>query len=182
MSKDRKSWQDVDNILEQIQIKKGMSVADLACGPGYFTIPLSKSVGNYGVVYAVDRNEVMIRNLKQNLDSYAPDTKQNVAIIQTDVCSTTIPKHACDLMIFANVLHDIEDTTVFFNEVKRMAKSDARIVNIDWQKRETELGPPLEKKLSENEARCLLMANGFLISHSVNAGPYHYGLVCKIKS
>ena len=181
MSKDRKSWQDVDSILEQIGVEKGKVVADLACGPGYFTIPLSKGVGSDGIVYAVDRNEVMIKNLKQNLYSYASETKQNVNVIESDIYSTSIPAHSCNLVFFANVLHDIEDTTVFFKEVKRIAKNDAHIVNIDWHKRDMQLGPPLAIRLSESQARHLLISNGFLVSHAVNAGPYHYGLVCKIK-
>ena len=182
MAKERKSWQDVDDILEQLLLKQGMAVADLACGPGYFTIPLSKWVEINGTVYAVDRSDVMIRNLKQNLASSAAETKENVKIIESDVCSTSIPDHSCDYVIFANVLHDIEDTTSFLNEVKRIAKPESKIVNIDWHKRETEAGPPLELKLSEDQARKLLRSNGLVISHSLDAGPYHYGLVCKVKN
>jgi len=35
-------------------------VADLGCGPGYYTLPLAESVGPEGRVYAVDMNEGVI--------------------------------------------------------------------------------------------------------------------------
>ncbi|MDG6995995.1 MAG: class I SAM-dependent methyltransferase [Nitrososphaerota archaeon] len=182
MAKERKSWQDVDDILEQLLLKQGMVVADLACGPGYFTIPLSKWVGKFGRVYAVDRSDVMLRNLKQNLASSAGETIENVEIMQSDVCSTPIPDRSCDYVIFANVFHDIEDKNSFLNEVKRIAKPESKIVNIDWHKRATEAGPPLELRLSEDKARKMLRSNGLMISYSIDAGPYHYGLVCKVKN
>ena len=182
MSSDRKSWQDVEHILNQLSLSGGATVADLACGPGYFTIPLSKRVGTSGTVYAVDRNEVMIRNLKSNLADSAPATKQNVRVIQSDVCSTSIPANSVDFVIFANVMHDIENKKSFFDEVRKISKSDARIIDIDWHKRETQVGPPLEIRLSENEARKILKENGLIVSHAIDAGPYHYGFVCKLRS
>jgi len=44
-------------------VTKGQVVADLGCGPGYYTLPLAESVGPEGKVYAVDINEKAIRAL-----------------------------------------------------------------------------------------------------------------------
>ncbi|MDH4211951.1 MAG: class I SAM-dependent methyltransferase [candidate division WOR-3 bacterium] len=38
-------------------VKQGQMVADLGCGPGYYTLALAKSVGPEGLVYAVDSDE-----------------------------------------------------------------------------------------------------------------------------
>lgn len=46
-------------------VTKGQMVADLGCGPGYYTLPLAESVGPEGKVYAVDMNEKAIRAVEK---------------------------------------------------------------------------------------------------------------------
>ena len=124
---------------------------------------------------------MMLRYLKTNLGS--SNLEKNLAkirIIEADVSSTDIPDQSVDLVIFANILHDLKDKKSFFNEIRRIAKQTARIVDIDWHKRETEnMGPPLERRLSENESRLIIRENGFVIVYALNPGPHHYGFVCQ---
>ena len=44
-------------------VRAGNVVADLGCGPGYFTIPIAKVVGLAGKVYAVDSDQRSIQVL-----------------------------------------------------------------------------------------------------------------------
>lgn len=46
-------------------VKKGQVVADLGCGPGYYTIPMAEIVGSEGKVYAVDLGKHSIRTLEK---------------------------------------------------------------------------------------------------------------------
>jgi SAM-dependent methyltransferase len=46
-------------------VTKGQVVADLGCGPGYYTLALAESVGPEGRVYAVDSDEKAIRALEK---------------------------------------------------------------------------------------------------------------------
>ena len=46
-------------------VKKGQVVADLGCGPGYYTLPLAECVGPEGKVYAVDLDKKCIRALEK---------------------------------------------------------------------------------------------------------------------
>ena len=81
------------------------------------------------------------------------------------------------MAMIANVLHDVADRKAFLKEVKRICKSKATVVDIDWKKAEMEFGPPLEIRLAESESRRILSKNGLAVSRRVEAGPYHYGLV-----
>jgi ubiquinone/menaquinone biosynthesis C-methylase UbiE len=49
-------------------VTKGQAVADLGCGPGYYTLALAASVGPEGRVYAVDSDEKAIRALEKKAD------------------------------------------------------------------------------------------------------------------
>ena len=49
-------------------VTSGQVVADLGCGPGYYTLALAESVGPEGKVYAVDSDEKAIRALENKAD------------------------------------------------------------------------------------------------------------------
>jgi ubiquinone/menaquinone biosynthesis C-methylase UbiE len=48
------------NLVERY-VSESQVVADLGCGPGYYTIALAESVGPNGKIYAVDSDEKAIR-------------------------------------------------------------------------------------------------------------------------
>ncbi|MFQ5820968.1 MAG: class I SAM-dependent methyltransferase [Candidatus Heimdallarchaeota archaeon] len=49
-------------------VKDGQVVADLGCGPGFYTLALADSVGLEGKVYAVDSNEKCIQSLEKKME------------------------------------------------------------------------------------------------------------------
>lgn len=179
MSKDRTEWQDPEEILDQFKIKEGSCVADLGCGPGFFTLPLSKRLGRDGKIFAVDTDAIMLRHLNENLRNTLFE-KPKIETIEADVSNSGIPDGCTDLVLFANLLHDLDDPKVFLKEVDRMLKEGGKVLDIDWHKSDTNnLGPHVNMRLSENESRNLLRTNGFRIINALNAGPYHYGFVCQ---
>jgi ubiquinone/menaquinone biosynthesis C-methylase UbiE len=50
----RPQWEQTDKIMALLDFKKGDKVADIGCGPGYFTFRFSKMVGDEGRVFALD--------------------------------------------------------------------------------------------------------------------------------
>lgn len=178
MSKERREWQNPERILERIGIKRGMVVADLACGPGFFTIPIAKKVGLGGKVYAVDANEGMIEHLRANLRKSKVASKVIKAII-SNVSDTSIPSRSVDVALFANIIHDLDSSAGFLREVRRICKDDAISVDIDWRKMHTEHGPPYEIRLTKEESIRILSRSGLELIRTIDAGPFHYGLICK---
>jgi ubiquinone/menaquinone biosynthesis C-methylase UbiE len=51
-------------------VSEGQTVADLGCGPGYYTLALAKRVGPKGKVYAIDSDEKAIRALEKKADEH----------------------------------------------------------------------------------------------------------------
>ncbi len=176
MSEERKQWHNPQTILKKIE--QGMTIADLGSGPGFYTIPMAQKTGEKGLVYAVDSNQAMLDGLKENIAK--SDVNQNIIkIVKSDVCNTGIPKASVDLVLFANVLHEVADRNAFLQEVRRISKPTAQIVDVDWKKIQTEFGPPFQERLSEDEAKQVLAENGFTVTEQIDAGPYHYQLIFK---
>jgi len=63
------------------EVIQGQVVADLGCGPGYYTFPLADKVGPTGKVYAVDSDPKAIRVIERKA------AKGNYRHIETHTCS-----------------------------------------------------------------------------------------------
>jgi len=62
----RRWLQDPRKILRPY-IKEGMTVLDVGCGPGFFSIELARMVGKSGRVIASDLQEGMLRKLRDKI-------------------------------------------------------------------------------------------------------------------
>jgi ubiquinone/menaquinone biosynthesis C-methylase UbiE len=176
LAHERRDWQQPEAILDQIGIEPSSIVADLGCGPGFFTIPIARRLIG-GRVFAIDSSPLML----DYLTSHIKKTKTNAKLIkikQADVSETKLSPGSVDVALFANIFHDIEDKSAFLQEVKRISKKgSSKIVDVDWIDQDTPVGPPLEIRLSENKARKLIEKEGFRFIRKINGGPYHYGFI-----
>jgi ubiquinone/menaquinone biosynthesis C-methylase UbiE len=173
LSHERRKWQDPLKILAQLDLRNGMHIADLGCGPGYFTVPFAKSVGANGRVYAVDSSQVMLSYLYSNIERSKVESKI-VRVLRSDVTKTDIPSSSVDLTFLANILHDISHRAKLFSEIRRISKEGARLVIVDWKKEDTGFGPEVGIRLGEHETKQILEENGY-VARKIEAGQYHYG-------
>ncbi len=162
-----------DEILELCGLSDGMTMIDVGCGTGYFTIPASKIVGESGKVYAIDVQEEMINKLKQN------DLPSNVIpLLARDDYRFPIADEIGDFTLLAFVIHENEDVVKFLNEVKRVTKIGSRIVILEWKKQYEEMGPPYEDRISQDELIEKLNALAFSIIESGEINSSHYKIIC----
>jgi ubiquinone/menaquinone biosynthesis C-methylase UbiE len=72
------------NLVERY-VSEGQVVADLGCGPGYYTIALAESVGPNGKVYAVDSDEKPIRAVEKKAKKRGYDNIETHASFASDL-------------------------------------------------------------------------------------------------
>jgi len=167
----RKQHLDPEMILRQIGVKPGGAVADIGCGPGYFTLPMSQRVGPMGRVFAVDVQVEMLQLLAQRLGALS-----NVDLIHSAEDKIPLADGIVDLALMVNIFHELEgDATL--KEVRRILRPNGELVIIDWQKKEMEIGPPFEERYRAHEVESVIASMGFGKRGVIMAGPYHYGLV-----
>ena len=59
--------------LETAGLKPGQKVMQVGCGPGFFTIPAAKMVGDNGLIYAIDVNHRAIKRVEEKMRKYSID-------------------------------------------------------------------------------------------------------------
>lgn len=154
-------------------LKEGMTMVDVGCGSGYFTIPASKIVGNSGKVYAVDVQKEMLSKLMQN------DLPDNVIVsLAENDYKFPIKDGISDFTLLAFVVHENVHIEKFLNEVGRITKDNGRIVILEWKKQHEEMGPPYEERISQEELVRILSELNFLIVEQGELNESHYKIIC----
>ena len=115
-----------DNALEVLQkvgISQGQTVLDYGCGPGIFTIPCARIVGEKGKVYAL---EVRPEALKRVGDKVEREGLGNVKTMLGDSSSlaTGLPDSSMDVVLVYDVMHAISDKTALLEELHRVLKKE----------------------------------------------------------
>jgi len=105
--------------LRKVPVERGMVVVDYGCGPGRYTVPLSKLVGPEGKVFAVDIQPLATKMVKQKS---AQESLTNIEPILIDSYDTGIPGSTADLVLLVDTLHEIGDCDALFPEIHRILK------------------------------------------------------------
>lgn len=170
----RRSWYDPEAIL--VDLKPGMTFADIGCGDGYFAVLAAKKVGAEGKVYAVDIDPSGIGKLKNAAKSLG---LTNIVAQIGEAEETVFCRGCVDFVLFSMDLHDFKDPAKVLFNAKEMLKPTGLVVDLDWKKVTMEFGPPVGIRFSQEHAAGLLRISGLTVVSARDAGPYHYVVIGK---
>ena len=174
-SKDRLKFQEPSKLIGLLELFPGAKVADVGCGSGFFTLEVAKRLDG-GELWAVDISQEMLERLKEHMGERGI---YNINLLLSAESQIPLEDSYLDRVLLSIVLHEAEDRVAFLKEVRRVLKPGGRLVLTDWHKAPSPEGPPLEHRLSEEEARRLLIEAGF---KGITAHPlyeYHYVLTAE---
>ncbi|MCX9084350.1 MAG: class I SAM-dependent methyltransferase [Candidatus Methanoperedens sp.] len=171
---ERVKFLDPASILEKLDLKEDMVLADLGCGTGFLSIPAAMRVKK---VFSLDIQEKMLDILKEKIKT---ERITNIEVLHSGESSIPLSDISVDIIVMANVFHELEDRFSMLKEVNRVLKKNGRLIIIDWKKMEMDFGPPLQERLDEKEVIDTCSENGFTIVEKLNAGPYNYLLIFDI--
>lgn len=178
LSDERRAMLDPDRFLARLGIPTGATVADLGSGPGFFTLPLARCVGESGRVFAVDVSPDMIDVLRQRLAVHG-GAPQVVTAVSTER-ELPIPDHVVEVALLAFVLHEIADRDTFLSGVRRALAPGGRLVVLEWVPREESVGPPLHERLPVAESERILTRAGFEVVERGEANASNYFLIATV--
>jgi ubiquinone/menaquinone biosynthesis C-methylase UbiE len=163
-------------VIAQTGLMQGQTVADLGCGSGFYILPSAQMVGPSGAVYAVD---VVESKLAATISITSQFGYKNVRIIQADLTKPLldISENSCDLVIISNILHQIIHKEPLIRNVYRILKSPGRVLAVEWKKTATPFGPPLEKRIDQQQMEILLMQAGLRKLKELETDGYHYAVL-----
>ena len=175
-SPERLALLPVEKALALVDVKAGELVLDVGCGVGVFTIPLARAVGESGQVFAVDLRAEMVEACRRRVSALG---LSHVTVAQSGENSIPLPLGSVDLVFACHLLHELEDPPAFLAEVRRVLRPAGRLAVIEWEKRETGAGPPVEHRVSSADSRVLLEESGFTVTDTRSVTWANYLLLAR---
>jgi ubiquinone/menaquinone biosynthesis C-methylase UbiE len=122
---ERDQWQKPSDVIQALALQTDSVVADLGCGSGYFTLKLSKIVGENGRVIAED-----IRSLPLWFLRIRALLRSNVTITKGDPNNPHLPARV-DAVLISNTYHEFTDPGLILAAVARSLTEGGRLVIVD---------------------------------------------------
>lgn len=169
---------DPIEILNKLNLKDDMVVADFGCGAGGWVIPLAKRL-EQGIVYAIDVQEEMLSVLESKLKV---ENIQNVRKILSNIENNKdlkLSPLSCDLILMTNLLFQVEDKKQVFKQANRVLKQNGKVLVVDWNL--NNLLEPEKGKVSPDQVKKIAQEFNFELKKEFSAGDYHYALVFEKK-
>ena len=150
---DSEHWLSPAEVLNWIDVHPGMKIGEIGAGIAFYTLPLAERAGPAGGVFAVEWRPWLMDELRHRLDR--PDTPRNVTLVEGRPAETNLAAASCDLVIFADIWHEVEHRDAALDEARRILRPEGRLAILDW--RPDALcppGPPIEHRVSTRSAVC----------------------------
>jgi ubiquinone/menaquinone biosynthesis C-methylase UbiE len=149
-----------------------MEVADIGAGTGYFALPIARAVVPDGRVLAVDMQPEMLALLRERVGDLP------ITPVHGEATKTTLRDASVDLVLLANVWHELDDQDAALAETRRILRPSGRIAILDWrpdvEQKEEQPGPPNDHRIAPQQVEERLRENGWRVESSAAVGVYHY--------
>jgi ubiquinone/menaquinone biosynthesis C-methylase UbiE len=163
-----------ETALDKIGIRPGMVVADVGAGVGYFSIRVGKRIGREGKVLAVDVQPEMLSILKNRA---AKAKLTNIQPILGSESDPQLPPASCDLILMVDVYHELSQPQKMLQKMKQALKTDGRLVLLEYRKEDPHIPIRSEHKMSVQEAKTEVEAEGYKLDKVLNDLPRQHILI-----
>jgi len=165
-----------EQTLINLGLHEGDIMADIGCGIGYFAIPASKIVGDSGKVFAMDILPEMLQDVEIKVKE---NNISNIETILTEENDLRLESNKITIAFISTVLHEATEKEKFLSEIKRIISPKGRIAIIEWQKINSEFGPPTDHRLDKMDLIKVLDTVGFSNILTIDIGENFYGLIAQ---
>ena len=129
-----------EEILPRMNLLRTQSLVDLGAGSGYFSLPIA---GRVRRVVSVDLEPKMLGVLSQRIRlAKIP----NIDLLRAEITHIPVADDSMDHVLAAFVYHEVDKPVRLMFESCRVLKPGGVLTVIDFQKKETAIGPPVSER------------------------------------
>jgi SAM-dependent methyltransferase len=153
--------------VEALEIEPHMVVADVGAGSGYYTERLARKAAK---VYATDIQPQMLELLKKRKLS-------NVELALATPDDPKLPANSLDLILMVDVYHELAQPQAMLRKLRQALKPDGRLVLLEFRKEDPSVPIRLEHKMTVEEARTEVEAEGYRLERVDGRLPWQHILI-----
>jgi len=173
---EREAEEEPSRAIEALELRAGMAVADIGAGTGYYTVRMARKVGAEGRVYATDIQVGMLSLLQRRAKQ---EQLQNIVPVLGAADDPRLPPGALDLALMVDVYHELSSPQAFVRRLREALKPEGRLVLIEFRKEDPRVPIREEHKMSVDQVRQELSADGYTIEKVIDTLPWQHIIVLK---
>ncbi|MDX2150403.1 MAG: methyltransferase domain-containing protein [Bryobacteraceae bacterium] len=162
---ERVKEENPDLAVKLLDIKAGMTIADIGAGVGYYSEKLARLTGPSGRVYATEIQPGMLARLKKRMEAAGVSNYEPVLARPGE---TGLPDNAIDLALLVDVYHEFDRPQQMLAAIRRSLKPTGRLVLLEFRKEDAWIPIREEHKMSVAEAKKELEAEGFRLQRAIS--------------
>ena len=166
-----------ESTLRRAGFSEGMSLCDIGAGTGIFSVAAARI--SSAEVNALDISDEMLEIMRRKK---AEENLQNLNILKVHSEELPLESGSCDFAIMVTVLHEIEDRDSMLKEIKRVLSENGKFLVIEFHKKATPMGPPVDHRIAKETVERLCSGSGFQKLEAFEMGDNFYGIIFKNKS
>jgi ubiquinone/menaquinone biosynthesis C-methylase UbiE len=120
---------EMQRIREALQLREGMTIADIGAGKGQLSAALASEVGTRGRIFATDVDRERVEALREK---FRDDTLTNVVVVEGGTSDTRLPHACCDAIVLRRVYHHLTDTAQINASMFRSLRPGGVLAIIDF--------------------------------------------------
>jgi ubiquinone/menaquinone biosynthesis C-methylase UbiE len=109
-------------------IREGMTVLELGCGPGFFSLDIAHMVGRSGRVIAADLQEGMLQKLRCKIQG--TELEERITLHKCEENKIGVLEHV-DFILAFYMVHEISNQKAFFNEIMSILKPNGQVFIVE---------------------------------------------------
>lgn len=126
-SKFRRWLQNPHGILAPF-VREGMTVLDVGCGPGFFSIELAKLVGASGHVISADLQNGMLQELSRKIKGTMVEARITTVQCQRDTINVS---EKVDFILAFYMVHEVPDKVALFEQMRAVLKKNGTLLLVE---------------------------------------------------
>lgn len=109
-------------------LKPGMSVMDIGCGPGFFSIEIAKMIGDNGKLYSVDLQEGMLDIIRKKISG--TELESRIELIKSNEDGFIILAKV-DFILAFYMIHEVPNKEKLFKLLKNVLNDNGKLLFIE---------------------------------------------------
>ena len=158
-------------MLATLGVKRGMTICDMGCGNGFYTLPMAKMVGAEGHVYGVDIQPEMLKMLNDRGDR---EGVRNFTPILGAFHDPRLPKAKVDLILCVDVYHEFSYPEPMLRGMRESLAPGGMVVLVEYRGEDPQVPIKPEHKMTKPQIMKELNANGFKLVKQFDKLPWQH--------
>jgi ubiquinone/menaquinone biosynthesis C-methylase UbiE len=121
-------WLQNPRRLLRAYVREGMTVLDLGCGPGFFTLGMAQMVGPSGRVIAADLQDAMLRIVKAKIRG--TELENRVTLHKCDESSIGLSE-SVDFILAFYMVHEVQGLRDLFAELATILRPGGTVLVVE---------------------------------------------------